>query len=122
MIGSPGKCVPLRQDTWLRAWSSRPSAQPPFPKAQPHSSAFCLCVFYKLFILTALGFCCCMWALGVVIGGYSILRGPSVSWWRLLLPCGLSSWGMWPSLSYGICGIFPDQGWNLCPLLWQVDS
>ena len=20
------------------------------------------------------------------------------------------------------CGIFPDQGSNLCPLLWQVDS
>ena len=20
------------------------------------------------------------------------------------------------------CGIFLDQGWNLCPLLWQVDS
>ena len=20
------------------------------------------------------------------------------------------------------CGIFPDQGWNLCSLHWQVDS
>ena len=50
VIGSPGKRVPLRQDTWLRAWSSRPSTQPPFPKAQPHSSAFCVCVcvFYVI--------------------------------------------------------------------------
>ena len=28
---------------------------------------------------------------------------------------GLSSWGTWA------CGIFPDQGWNLCPLHWQAD-
>ena len=21
-----------------------------------------------------------------------------------------------------VCGIFPDQGWNLCPLHWQVNS
>ena len=20
------------------------------------------------------------------------------------------------------CGVFPDQGWNLCPLPWQADS
>ena len=26
-----------------------------------------------------------------------------------------------PSCS-AACGIFPDQGWNLCPLHWQADS
>ena len=26
-----------------------------------------------------------------------------------------------PSCSMA-CGIFPDQGWNLCPLHWQADS
>lgn len=86
VIGSPGKCVPLRQDTWLRAWSSRPSAQPPFPKAQPHSSAFCLCVFYKLFILTALGFCCCMWAFRCGDRGLLYIAGPQ----RLMVAASLA--------------------------------
>ena len=83
LTGSPGKRTPIGQHTWLRAWSSRPSAQPPFPKTQPHTSAFC--VLSCLFILTTLGLRCCVWAfLGVVSGGYSISCGISVSWWLLL--------------------------------------
>ena len=34
---------------------------------------------------------------------------------------GLSSCGMW-ALVPKACGIFPDQGSNLCPLYWQADS
>ena len=47
--------------------------------------------------------------------------------------CGLSACGSWlwtagsvaavPGLSCSVtCGVFPDQGSNLCPLHWQVDS
>ena len=41
------------------------------------------------------------------------------------LELGLSSCGAgyWHRLSCSVaCGIFPDQGWNPCPLHWQVDS
>ena len=37
------------------------------------------------------------------------------------LECRLSSCGARLSCS-AACGIFPDQGSNLCPLHWQVDS
>ena len=89
--------------------------------------------FKKLFIslfLALQGLRCCMWA---------------------FFSCGhqelLSSWGVWASrcgdfscsgaqaldtrasvvVEYGLscslaCGIFPDQGWNPCPLPWQADS
>ena len=33
----------------------------------------------------------------------------------------LSNCGSQPSRS-AACGIFPDQGWNPCPLHWQADS
>ena len=75
--------MPIGQHTWLRAWSSRPSAQPPFPKAQPHTSAFC--VLSYLFLLTALGFRCCVWAfLGVASGGSSVSLCIRASQWLLL--------------------------------------
>ena len=121
LTGSPGKCTPIGQHTWLRAWSSRPSAQPPFPKTQPHTSAFC--VLSCLFILTALGFRCCVWAfLGVVSGGYSILRRISVSWWLLLtwstaLGVRAQCCGTWPSLSHGVCGTFLDQDRTRVPCI-----
>ena len=35
--------------------------------------------------------------------------------------CRLSSCGAWLSCSVA-CGIFPDQGSNLCPRHWQADS
>ena len=46
------------------------------------------------------GFCCCgAWALGCVVGSVVGARG---------LICSVA------------CGIFPDQGSNLCPLHWQA--
>ena len=43
--------------------------------------------------------------------------------------CGARALGAWASVAvaHGLscsaaCGIFPDQGWNPCPLHWQVDS
>ena len=46
-------------------------------------------------------------------------------WWLLLLlsrvlgPLGFSSCQLGLSCS-AVCGIFPDQGWNLWPLHWQI--
>ena len=72
--------------------------------------------------------------------GYSSLRCAGFSlWWLLLLRStgsthmGFSSCGSralerrFSSCGNGLscsaaCGIFPDQGPNLCPLHWQVDS
>ena len=81
-------------------------------------------------------------------GGYSLLRcvGFSLRWLLLLQSTGsrctsFSSCGTQASVAvarglqsaglvvvaHGLscsaaCGIFPDQGWNLCPLHWQEDS
>ena len=69
-------------------------------------------------------------------GGYSSLRcaGFSLRWLLLLWSTGsrhegFSSCGARASVvvAHGLscsvaCGIFPDQGLNLCPLHWQVDS
>ena len=49
------------------------------------------------------------------------------------MACGLNSCGSWALergsvvVAHGLscsaaCGIFPDQGSNLCPLHWQADS
>ena len=75
-------------------------------------------------------------SLVVVSGGYSSLRcaGFPLRWLLLLWNTGsrhmgFSSCGAWASLvvAHGLscsaaCGIFPDQGSNLCPLHWQADS
>ena len=77
--------------------------------------------FNVLFIfLAALGLHCCAWASHC--GGFSC--------------CGARPLGAWASVvvavgsvvvAHGLscsaaCGIFPDQGSNLCPLHWQADS
>ena len=61
-------------------------------------------------------------------GGHSSLRctGLSLSWPLLLQSTGSRHTGSvavahGPSCS-AACGIFPDQGLNLCPLHWQADS
>ena len=59
------------------------------------------------------GFSCC-WAPALGLLGFS-----SCSLWAL--ECGLSSCGTLASCS-AACGIFPDQGSNLCPQHWQVNS
>ena len=75
-----------------------------------------------------LGLHCCV-ASSVFAGsrGYSLLCCSGFSlWWLLLLwntgsRCEGSVVAM-PGLSCPTCGIFPDQGLNLCLLHWQVDS
>ena len=68
-------------------------------------------------------------SLVVASGGYSSLRcaGFSLHWFLLLRSAG--SRARWASvvLVHGLscsaaCGIFLDQGSNLCPLHWQADS
>ena len=61
-------------------------------------------------------------------GGHSSSRcaGLSLSWPLLLRSTGSRRAGS-VVVARGLscstaCGIFPDQGWNLCPLHWQADS
>ena len=72
----------------------------------------------------------------VASGGYSSLQcvGFSLQWLLLLWSTGsrctgFSSCGTWASVVVArrpscsaACGIFLDQGSNLCPLHWQADS
>ena len=67
-------------------------------------------------------------SLVVASGGHSSSRctGLSLSWPLLLRSTGSRCAGSavvahGPSCS-AACGIFPDQGSNLCPLHWQADS
>ena len=68
-------------------------------------------------------------------GGYSSLRcaGFSLRWLLLLRSTGSRHTGFSSCgtralfVAHGLscsaaCGIFPDKGWNPCPLHWQVDS
>ena len=57
----------------------------------------------------------CCGTLASHCGGFSCCRA-----WALGL-MGFSSWGAGLSCSVA-CGIFPEQGSNLCPLHWQTDS
>ena len=83
-------------------------------------------LFFKmyLFILAALGLCCCVQAFSIcgkqklllaVCAGFSL-------WWLLLLQntgsrhVGFSSCGLWASCS-AACGIFPDQGLTHVPCI-----
>ena len=85
--------------------------------------------------LAVLGLHCCLGlSLVVVNGGYSSLQHPGFSL------CGSSccraraldsrasvvaAHGLSRGVGLGCsmaCGIFPDQGLNLCPLHWQADS
>ena len=94
-----------------------------------------------LFFLAALGLCCCAQAsLVAVSGGYSSLRcvGFSLQWLLLFGARALGAQAsvvvarrLWSAGSvvavHGLscsaaCGIFPDQGSNLCSLHWQADS
>ena len=81
-------------------------------------------IYIFFFFLAVLGLCCCtrafsscgewglllLWSMGSRHVGFSccgarasvvVAHGPSCS---------------------AACGIFPDQGSNLCPLHWQADS
>ena len=57
-------------------------------------------------------FCCKAWALGCVDFSSFISQA---------LECGSVAVVHWLSCP-AACRIFPDLGWNLCPLRWQTDS
>ena len=91
------------------------------------------CLQFRFYLFVCLWLC---WvfisvrglSLVVASGGHSSSRCMGLSLWRPLL---LQSTGSrcagsvivahGPSCS-AACGIFPDQGSNLCPLHWQADS
>ena len=65
----------------------------------------------------------------VANGGYSLLACEGFSQRSVPSRCRAQVLGFWASLVAGhgfscsaACGIFLDQGSNLCPLHWQVDS
>ena len=71
--------------------------------------------FLKVYLfLTVLALHCCWLLLVVTNGGYS----PVAVGRLLIVVASRVVFG----LSCPAGGIFPDQGWNLCPLYWQVDS
>ena len=69
------------------------------------------------------GFSCCMpWAPEQV--GFSSCGNWAQQFQHtgsVVVACGLSTCGTWLSCSLA-CGIFQEQGSNLCPLYWQADS
>ena len=79
-----------------------------------------------LFILAALGLCHCPWTLckqGLLFIGLHRLLDVLAS---LVVEHTLYSAGS-GAVAHGLrgheaSGILPDQGWNPCPLHWQVDS
>ena len=98
--------------------------------------SFCK-MFLSYLFLAAVGLCCCVWAFSSCSkqrllsscaawtscsGGFSCCRAQALESLfqqlqhagSVVVVCGLSC-----PLA---CGIFPDQGQNLCPLHWQVDS
>ena len=97
--------------------------------------SFIFLFFFKfyLFILFHLWLCwvfvsVCGLSLVAASGGHSSSRcaGLSLSWPLLLRSTGSRRAGS-AIVAHGLsrsaaCGIFPDQGWNPCPLHWQADS
>ena len=72
-----------------------------------------------LILLAAMDLCCCERSFSISLiatMGATVPHGKQAS-----LGCSGSAVEV-PGLSLReACGIFPDQGLNLCPLLWQVD-
>ena len=69
---------------------------------------------WRCWVFFAVWACLCLQASHC--GGFSCCGAQALRW------VGFCSWGM-HSLSCSVtCGIFPDQGSNLCLLLWQADS
>ena len=88
---------------------------------------FLICYFFycrPCWVLMA----ACRLSLVAVSRGYSSLQRADFSLWWLLLLWSTGSRHMGSVVaSHGLscpvaCGIFPDQGWNLCPLHCRVDS
>ena len=86
-------------------------------------TARCIYIYIYIFFLAALGLSCGAWASHC--GGFSCCRAqPLGAWASVVAARGLSSSVVVAhELSCSLaCGIFLDQGSNLCPLHWQVDS
>ena len=91
-----------------------------------HLLVFFFFLFLKIYLfLAVLGLHCCV--------GFSLVPGATLVAMRGLLIAMVSLaaelWGERASIvvAHGlscslVCGIFPDQGSNLCLLLWQADS
>ena len=84
----------------------------------------CMYLFIYLF-MAALGLRCCVRASNC--GGFSCCGALALrAWASVVVARGLQSAGS-VVVVHGLhcsvaCGIFPDQGSNLCPLHWQADS
>ena len=99
--------------------------------------SLCVCMYLKLFIysFSVLGLgCCTSSSLVVVSGGYSLVEVCVFLTEMTSLVAEHRLEGAQASAAVGsvvvahgfscptVCGIFPDQGSNLRPLHWQVDS
>ena len=78
-------------------------------------------IYFVNYFLTELGLRCCSRAfLQLWYTGFSLQR---FLWFRITdsraRALRVKAWGL---SCLATCGIFPDQGWNLCPLHRQVDS
>ena len=94
---------------------------------------FFLIYIFKIYLLIYFWLCWvfvaeCGLSLVAASGGYSLLRrtGFSLRWLLLLWSTGSRCTGS-VAVAQGLscsaaCGIFPDQGSNLCTLHWQADS
>ena len=96
----------------------------------------CLFIYLLTYLLTYLLIFWLRWvfiaarrlSLVAASGGYSLLWCAVFSlWWLLLLWSTSSKRGGSVVVAHGLscsaaCGIFLDQGSNLCPLHWQADS
>ena len=69
--------------------------------------------FFFFFFLTALGLHCGAWA--SQCGGFSCYGARALGAWASVVVARVLS-------CPAVCGIFPDQGSNLCPRHWQMDS
>ena len=85
---------------------------------------------YSYLFLTVLGLCCCM-GFSVVTATGVILSIVSLHWLLIVVASLVAKHGRYSTGSVVVvhgfnrsaaCGIFPDQGSNLCLLHWQVNS
>ena len=101
------------------------------------SVLFFFCETYLF--LAFLGLCCCLWTFSNCSAqashccGFSYRRtwAPGAQTWMQCLGSVVVACGLWtagsavvvhgPNCSV-VCWIFPGQGLNLCPMLWQADS
>ena len=93
------------------------ACQPPLSMGFPRQE----CILYVF--LTALGLHCYSWAFSSCSVVYPSLQYMGFSCCRTQVLGCVGSVVVAHRLSFSeVCGIFPDQGLNPCPLHWQADS